>query len=72
LLDVNICKREIIGWINNEKFIFDRFNYRTARLNQADELRYKLAKGTSQNKNGQTQLFSDLPAFAHPKGIKPV
>ncbi len=56
----NKGKREIIGSIYPEKLVFDGFQYRTARMNEAVELIYSLDKGFSQNKNGQTESFFDL------------
>ena len=53
-------KREIIGSIYPEKLVFDGFHYRTARLNEAVELIYKLGNGFSENENGQTESNFDL------------
>ena len=49
----NKAKRDIIGSISPEKLTFDGFHYRTARLNEAVELIYKLGEGFSEEKNGQ-------------------
>ena len=67
----NKGKREIIGSIYPEKLVFDGFQYRTARLNEAVELIYSLDKGFSQNKNGQTESFFDLPTFVPKTGFEP-
>lgn len=53
-------KRQIIGSIYPEKIVFEENTYRTARLNEAVSLIYKLSKAFSQNKNGQTSTKTDL------------
>ena len=67
----NKGKREIIGSIYPEKLVFDGFQYRTARMNEAVELIYSLDKGFSQNKNGQTESFFDLSTFVPRNGFEP-
>jgi site-specific DNA recombinase len=62
-------KREIIGSIYPEKLVFDGFNYRTARLNEAVELIYKLGDGFSENQNGQTGSNFDLSTLVH-RGVQ--
>ncbi len=62
----NRGKREIIGSIYPEKLVFDGFQYRTARLNEAVRLIYSLGKGFSENKNGQTESIFDLSISVHP------
>lgn len=44
-------KRQIVGSIYPEKLIFDGFQYRTARLNEAVRLIYTLGEGLSEIKN---------------------
>ena len=53
-------KRQIVGSIFPEKLVFDGSRYRTARLNEAVRLIYKLDKGFGQNKSGQTEENSGL------------
>ena len=65
-------KREIIGSIYPEKLVFDGFNYRTARLNEAVELIYKLGKGLNENKNGQTESNFDLSTSVTWIGFEPM
>ncbi len=67
----NKGKREIIGSIYPEKLVFDGFQYRTARMNEAVELIYSLDKGFSQNKNGQTESFFDLSTLVPRTGFEP-
>lgn len=56
----NKGKREIIGSIFPEKLVFDGFQYRNARMNEAVQLIYSMDKGFSQNENGQTEPIFDL------------
>jgi site-specific DNA recombinase len=44
-------KRQIVGSIYPEKLVFDGFQYRTTRLNEAVRLIYTLDKGFSEIKN---------------------
>ena len=67
----NKDKREIIGSIYPEKLTFDGFHYRTAGLNEAAKLIYKLGEGFSENENGQTESNFDLSTFVPTKGIEP-
>jgi site-specific DNA recombinase len=67
----NKGKREIIGLIYPEKLVFDGFQYRTARLNEAVRLIYSLDKGFSENKNGQTESIFDLPTSVPRTGFEP-
>ncbi len=53
-------KREFIGSIYSEKLVFDVFNYRTARLNEAIQLILNLGEGFRENKSGQTESNFDL------------
>lgn len=46
-----VQKRQIIGSIYPEKLVFDGFQYRTARLNEAVRLIYTLDKGFNKIKN---------------------
>ena len=64
-------KREIIGSIYPEKLVFDGFHYRTARLNEAVELIYKLGNGFSENENGQTESNFDLSTLVPKTGFEP-
>ena len=67
----NKYKREIIGLIYPEKLVFDGFNYRTARLNEAVELIHKLVEGFSENENGQTESNFDLSTLVPETGFEP-
>ena len=67
----NKAKREIIGSIFPEKLVFDGFQYRTARLNEAVRLIYSLGKGFSQNENGQTESIFDLSTLVRQSGFEP-
>ena len=68
----NKGKRKIIGSIYPEKLVFDGFNYRTARFNEAVELIYKLVDGFSENKNGQTESNFDLSTSVTWIGFEPM
>jgi hypothetical protein len=68
----NKDKREIIGSIYPEKLVFDGFHYRTARLNEAVELIYKLGEGFRENENGQTESDFDLSTVVPGIGIEPI
>ena len=68
----NKGKREIIGSIYPEKLVFDGLNYRTAWLNEAVELIYKLVEGYSENKNGQTESNFDLSTSVTWIGFEPM
>jgi site-specific DNA recombinase len=65
-------KRVIIGSIYPEKLIFDGFQYRTTRLNEAVELIYALDAGFSQKETGQTKEVFDLSCLVPGTGIEPV
>ena len=67
----NKSKREIIGSIYPEKLVFDGFQYRTTRLNEAVELIYSMDKGFSKNKNGQTESKIDLSTLVTRPGFEP-
>ena len=68
----NKRKREIIGSIYPEKLVFDGFQYRTARLNEAVSLIYSLDKGFSQNKTGQNERIFNLSGKVENTGFEPV
>jgi len=53
-------KRQIIGSIFREKLEFDGRIYRTANINEAVQLIYKLDKAFSQKENGQASMKTDL------------
>jgi len=65
-------KREIIGSIYPEKLVFDGFNYRTARLNEAVELIYKLGEGFNNDKSGQIESNFDLSTSVNRIGFEPM
>ena len=63
-------KRQIIGSIYPEKLVFDGFQYRTARLNEA-ELIFTLDKGFSEIKNRKDKDFLCLSGLVPQTGIEP-
>jgi len=63
---------KINGSIYPEKPFFDGFNNRTARLNKAFELIYKLGESYSENKNGQTEPNFDLSTSVNRIGLEPM
>ena len=65
-------KRQIIGSIYPEKIVFEGNTYRTARLNEAVSLIYKLGKAFSQKKNGQTSTKTDLSKEVNRIGFEPM
>ena len=67
----SVRKREIIGSIFPEKLIFDGFNYRTARLNEAVRIIYSLDTAFGENKNGTSENFSDLSHQVIWLGLEP-
>jgi hypothetical protein len=56
----SLKKREIISSIYPEKLVFDGFNYRTPRLNEAVRLIYNMDAAFEENKNGTNDNFSHL------------
>ena len=64
-------KRQIIGSIFPEKFVFDGFQYRTARLNSVASLIFKLGKGFSENKKGEIVSKNDFSSLVDPYGFEP-
>ena len=64
-------KRQIIGSIFPENLIFDGFQYRTARLNEAVRLIYTLGKGLGEMKNRKDAEISGLSCEVVPPGIEP-
>ncbi len=67
----NKTKREIIGSIFPEKLVFDGMHYRTARLNEAVSLIYKLGNAFSENKNGQNGEKIELSNLVTRPGFEP-
>ena len=65
-------KRQIIGSIYPEKLVFDGFQYRTARLNEAVRLIYTLDKGFSEIKNREDNNILCLSGEVASTGIEPV
>ena len=66
-----IRKREIISSIFPEKLIFDGFNYRTTRLNEAVQLIYKLDKDSREKNKGQSDNFLAMSLKVTPQGFEP-
>ena len=64
-------KRDIIGSIYPEKLVFDGFQYRTTRINEAVELICTLDKAWYKKKTGQTKEIFDLSCFVPGTGIEP-
>lgn len=64
-------KRQIIGSIYPEKLVFEENGYRTARINEAVSLIYKIDKAFRQNKKGQASLKTDLSNEVIPLGLEP-
>lgn len=65
-------KRQIIGSIYPEKLVFDGFQYRTARLNEAVRLIYRLGEGFSEIKNRKSNKNLCLSGEVARTGIEPV
>lgn len=57
----------IIGSMFPEKLTFDRFNYRTARLNEAVELIYAMGAAFTKNKTGQNEENFTLSCLVTPR-----
>jgi site-specific DNA recombinase len=64
-------KRSIIGSIYPEKLIFDGFQYRTNRINEAVRIIYLLDKAFHENKTGQTKEDIDLSCLVPRTGFEP-
>ena len=64
-------KRQIIGSIYPEKLVFDGFHYRTARLNEAVALIYKLGAGFSGNEKGEIDPKINFSFLVDPYGFEP-
>ncbi len=64
-------KRQIIGSIYPEKLVFDGFQYRTARLNEAVRLIYTLDKGLGEIKNRKSNKNLCLSGEVASPGIEP-
>ncbi|MBL7710495.1 MAG: recombinase family protein [Chitinophagaceae bacterium] len=59
-------KRQLVGSIFPEKLTFDGLTYRTARLNAAVELIYKLGAGLSENKKGENSVETEFSYLVDP------
>ena len=66
-----IKKRQIIGSIFPGKLIFDGENFRTAKVNEAVGLIYRLDAAFRENKNGTSDIFIDLSHQVIPLGLEP-
>ncbi len=64
-------KRQIISSIFPEKLIFDGFNYRTPRLNEAVRLIFNMDKAFGENKNGTNDYKKHLSHQVTPQGLEP-
>ena len=67
-----IQQRQIISSIYPEKLIFDGFQYRTPRLNEAVKLIYGLGTGLIEMKNRKDGENLRLSGMVVPTGIEPV
>ena len=65
-------KRQIIGSIYPEKLVFDGFQYRTTRLNEAVRLIYTIGEEFSEIKNRKGRKKLQLSGEVVPTGIEPV
>ena len=65
-------KRQIIGSIYPEKLVFDGFQYRTTRLNEAVRLIYTMGEDFSEIKNRKGSKKLQLSGEVVPTGIEPV
>jgi hypothetical protein len=65
-MSVHLKKREIISSIYPEKLVFDGFNYRTPRLNEAVWLVYNMDAAFEENKNGTNDNFFHLSHQVNP------
>ena len=63
-------KREIISSIFPEKLIFDGFNYRTTRLNEAVQLIFNLDKGFKKIKRGQIDEIFKMSPMVTPQRLE--
>lgn len=64
-------KRQVIGSMFPEKLVFDGFTYRTARLNSAVELIYRLGKGLTENKKGENSAETEISCCVDLYGFEP-
>lgn len=64
-------RRQIIGSIYPEKLVFDGFRFRTARLNSAVELIYKLGEGFSEKEKGKIAVKNNFSYLVDPYGFEP-
>lgn len=64
-------RRRLIGSIFPEKLCFDESGYRTARLNEAVRLIYKLGTAFSEKEKGQTGDFTSLSHQVIRLGLEP-
>jgi site-specific DNA recombinase len=65
-------KRKIIGSIYPGKLVFDGFQYRTVRLNEAVRLIYRMDQGFNEMKNRTDNDILCLSGEVVPTGIEPV
>ena len=56
----NATRKKYLADIYPEKLVFDGFNYRTTRINQAVRLIYNMDAAFKENKNGTNDNFSHL------------
>jgi site-specific DNA recombinase len=67
----SLKKREIISSIFPEKLVFDGFNYRTTRINEAVRLIYNMDAAFEENKNGTNDNLSHLSHQVIWLGLEP-
>ena len=56
----NATRKKYLADIYPEKLVFDGFNYRTPRFNEAVRLIYNMDTAFEENKNGTNDNFSHL------------
>ena len=64
-------KRQIIGSIYPEKLVFDGFQYRTKRVNEAINLMCLIDKQLRAKKNGTSLNILNLSQEVTPQGLEP-
>ena len=67
----NATRKKYLADIYPEKLVFDGFNYRTTRINQAVRLIYNMDAAFKENKNGTNDNFSHLSHQVIWLGLEP-
>jgi site-specific DNA recombinase len=66
-----IKKRQMVGSIFPEKLVFEGENFRTARVNEAVGLIYRLDAAFRRKENGTSDIFVDLSHQVNALGLEP-